>query len=75
VAKHSQASQATVHVARQADRLHVAVVDDGRGGATEGAGSGLAGLRDRVRAVDGTFQLASPVGVGTTISVEVPCGS
>ncbi|WP_426564892.1 sensor histidine kinase [Angustibacter sp. McL0619] len=80
VARHSGAKQASVHIelrhdAAGRDRLQVAVVDDGDGGATEGAGSGLVGLRDRVRAVDGTFQLISPVGVGTTIAVEVPCES
>jgi signal transduction histidine kinase len=80
VARHSGAQQASVHVelrhdATGRDRLQVAVVDDGKGGATEAAGSGLNGLRDRVQAVDGTFQLISPVGVGTTIAVEVPCES
>jgi signal transduction histidine kinase len=80
VARHSGAQQASVHVelrrdATGRDRLQVAVVDDGKGGATEAAGSGLTGLRDRVQAVDGTFQLVSPVGVGTTIAVEVPCES
>ncbi len=38
-------------------------------------GGGLAGLRDRVRAVDGTFRLDSPAGAGTTITVELPCAS
>jgi len=75
VARHSGATRASVHVEQRGDRLQVAVVDDGRGGAREGAGSGLTGLRDRVRAVDGTFQMTSPTGVGTTIAVEVPCAS
>ena len=38
-------------------------------------GSGLAGLRDRVRAVDGTFRLHSSPAGGTTVTVEVPCAS
>jgi signal transduction histidine kinase len=75
VARHSGARSATVYVEQSGDRLKLAIVDDGRGGAVEAAGSGLAGLRDRVVAVDGRFTLTSPPGGGTTIAVEVPCES
>lgn len=75
VAKHSGASRAGVHVERDGDRLLVAVSDDGHGGATESPNGGLAGLRDRVRAVDGTFRLQSSPTGGTTVTVEVPCAS
>jgi signal transduction histidine kinase len=75
IARHAAARHATVHVERDRDRLLVSVADDGRGGATETPGSGLAGLRDRVAAIDGTFVLHSPPGGGTTVTVEVPCGS
>lgn len=75
VAKYAGAGRATVHVERDGDRLLVSVADDGRGGASERPGSGLAGLRDRVAAVDGTFRLLSPPGGGTTVTVELPCES
>ena len=75
VARHAQARHVDVHVEREGDRLLVSVADDGLGGATERPGSGLAGLRDRVQAVDGTFSLSSPPGGGTTMTVEVPCAS
>jgi signal transduction histidine kinase len=75
VARHAQARHVDVCVEREGDRLLVSVADDGLGGATEKPGSGLAGLRDRVQAVDGTFSLTSPPGGGTTMTVEVPCGS
>jgi signal transduction histidine kinase len=75
VARHSGARRATVYVEQSGDRLKLAIVDDGRGGAVEAAGSGLTGLRDRVAAVDGRFTLTSPPGGGTTIAVEVPCES
>ena len=75
VARHAQAKHVDVRVEREADRLLLSVADDGVGGATEHPGSGLAGLRDRVQAVDGTFRLTSPPGGGTTMTVEVPCGS
>ena len=75
IARHSGATRAAVHVERDGDRLLVAVSDDGRGGATEEPGGGLAGLRDRVAAVDGTFRLQSSPTGGTTVTVEVPCAS
>ena len=75
VARHSGARSATVYVEQSGDRLKLAIVDDGRGGAVEASGSGLTGLRDRVAAVDGRFTLTSPPGGGTTIAVEVPCES
>jgi signal transduction histidine kinase len=75
IAKHAQAKRASVHVERMADRLLVSVSDDGRGGAVLAPDSGLAGLRDRVQAVDGTFHLQSSPEGGTTVSVEVPCAS
>jgi signal transduction histidine kinase len=75
VARHSGARNVTVYVEQSGDRLKVAVVDDGRGGAIEAAGSGLTGLRDRAAAVEGRFTMTSPPGGGTTIAVEVPCES
>ena len=52
--------------------LVVAITDDGIGGAVPTYDSGLGGLRDRVEALDGVFELESPVGVGTTIHAELP---
>jgi signal transduction histidine kinase len=75
VAKHSGARQVTVQLRRSDDRLWARVIDDGRGGADEGGGSGLAGIRRRVAAHDGTFELVSPTGGPTTLTVSVPCGS
>jgi signal transduction histidine kinase len=60
---------------REGETLVVTVVDDGHGGADELAGSGIAGLRDRARAVDGSFELDSPVGGPTTVKVGLPCVS
>jgi signal transduction histidine kinase len=55
--------------------LRISVSDDGRGGAELSPGSGLEGLRGRVAALDGTFELDSPPGKGTQLTVEVPCAS
>lgn len=73
--KHAGASLVTLHAGRRDGRLVVTVSDDGVGGATPRAGSGLAGLADRVAALGGVLRIDSPVGVGTTLSAELPCGS
>ena len=54
--------------------LVVVVGDDGRGGA-DPQGSGLAGLRARVEALDGRLQRArAPAASGTVVEVRLPCG-
>jgi signal transduction histidine kinase len=75
IAKHSHAEHATVRLHRRGDRLCLEITDDGRGGADEGGGSGLGGIRRRVEAHDGTFALVSPAGGPTTLTVRLPCGS
>jgi signal transduction histidine kinase len=75
VAKHARAerAQVTVRLAPD-DRLTIQVQDDGIGGADPNA-AGLAGLRDRVRALDGEMHLLSPEGGPTVLLVELPCAS
>jgi signal transduction histidine kinase len=75
IAKHSGASHATVRLRRQEDRLCADITDDGSGGADSRDGSGLSGIRRRVEAHDGTFELSSPPGGPTVLHVSVPCGS
>jgi signal transduction histidine kinase len=79
VAKHAGAESVRVRASLVPDdhpaRLRVEVQDDGRGGALPSPGSGLEGLRGRVAALDGTFELDSPPGKGTRLTVEVPCAS
>jgi signal transduction histidine kinase len=73
ITKHAQASQAEVVVQRAGDRLHIIVSDDGVGGADPFRGTGLAGLAKRTASVDGTFEIASPPGGPTLITVDLPC--
>ncbi|MFI6645044.1 sensor histidine kinase [Streptomyces sp. NPDC050504] len=75
ISKHSGAKAATVLLARAGGTLYVTIGDDGHGGADDGAGSGLVGIRRRVAALDGTTRISSPVGGPTEIEVELPCGS
>ncbi|QYG95020.1 sensor histidine kinase [Iamia sp. SCSIO 61187] len=72
VARHSGAHRARVLVADEGSRLVVEVSDDGIGGASADRGTGLRGLADRVRAVDGTFRVTSPTGGPSTIRAELP---
>jgi signal transduction histidine kinase len=73
IAKHAQASQAEVFVQRANDRLHIIVSDDGVGGADPAHGTGLAGLAKRAASVDGTFEIVSPPGGPTLLTVDLPC--
>jgi len=74
-ARHSRASAVTVDVRTTGDLVRIVVTDDGVGGADEAAGSGLAGIRRRTAAHDGTLLLTSPPGGPTTLEVTLPCGS
>ena len=72
--KHAHADSVAVCVAI-ADGLVVAeVADDGCGGATVGAGTGLVGLADRVEALGGSLTVTSPPGAGTRVRAEIPLG-
>lgn len=72
VGKHSGAGSATLEVRQHDGTLRLRVADDGRGGARPGRGGGLAGLAERVRTVDGTIDVDSPVGGPTAVVIELP---
>jgi signal transduction histidine kinase len=71
--KHAHAHVVTVRAMIDCAELVVEISDDGVGGATLHDGRGLQGLADRVAAVHGQFQLHSPAGEGTRITVRIPC--
>ncbi|MFI2452305.1 sensor histidine kinase [Streptomyces sp. NPDC019539] len=72
VSKHSGARTASVDVWRREDRLLIQVQDDGRGGASPSGGTGMAGLAERLGAVDGLFVVDSPAGGPTVVTAELP---
>jgi PAS domain S-box-containing protein len=72
VAKYARASTARVMATRSKGHLVVTVDDDGIGGARPSRDSGLAGLADRVAAVDGTLTISSEPGHGTHIRADIP---
>jgi signal transduction histidine kinase len=75
VAKHARASQVIVSIDQEAGVLAVRVSDDGVGGARADAGSGLAGLSDRLDALGGTLDVMSDPAHGTTLTARIPCES
>jgi signal transduction histidine kinase len=74
VAKHSGAATCRVLVGCTDDRLVVVIEDDGTGGAVQAPGHGLAGLADRLQAVDGRLAVDSPRGGPTRLTADLPCG-
>jgi signal transduction histidine kinase len=74
IGKHAAASSATVTVTEAHGTMTIEVVDDGRGGADTERGTGLRGLADRVEALGGRLRVWTPVGGGTRVRAELPCG-
>lgn len=80
VSKHSRATRASVDVWRVENRIMLQVTDNGLGGATGPGGDlaagtgggGLAGLAERLDAVDGLLVVDSPAGGPTTVTAELP---
>jgi PAS domain S-box-containing protein len=72
VAKYADATHASVRLARENGVLQIEVRDDGKGGAQATPGSGLAGLADRVGALDGVLEVDSPPGEGTVLRAVLP---
>jgi signal transduction histidine kinase len=79
VAQHARASRASLTCVQHGPWLRIVVRDNGQGGAAldrlGSSSSGLAGLADRVSAVDGHLSIASPPGGPTAITVDLPSHS
>ncbi|MFD8717027.1 sensor histidine kinase [Streptomyces sp. NPDC059629] len=71
--KHSGADRIWVDVHHIDGMLRISVTDHGRGGATIGAGSGLAGVERRLGTFDGVLAVSSPAGGPTMVTMEIPC--
>lgn len=73
-AKHARSTRSWVQMTDDGRALRIQVGDNGCGGADPG-GSGLAGLRARVAALDGTMSVESSPGEGTVVRVTLPTGA
>ena len=74
VAKYAEASSARVRVVEDANELVFDVVDDGGGfdPTARGYGTGLQGIADRLGALDGSLEVTSAPGRGTSVRGRVP---
>jgi len=80
VREHSDAATVRVEIDGGAEATTLRVTDDGHGFSSAGepaderehAGLGLAGMRERIRLLDGTFEVESAPGGPTTIFASVP---
>ncbi|MGO2749489.1 MAG: sensor histidine kinase [Pseudoclavibacter sp.] len=72
--RHSGASRVQLSVEVRAGSVVLRVADDGRGFelADESVGFGLAGLRDRATAIDGSVDIATARDRGTIVTVTIP---
>jgi signal transduction histidine kinase len=70
--RYARAGSIRISVRLLDETLHVEVVDDGVGRAIESRGSGIEGLRDRVDAAGGRFELESRPGRGTRVAAAIP---
>jgi PAS domain S-box-containing protein len=74
VARYAEATRVTVCIARRSGSALVSVEDDGIGGASSDAGSGIRGLVDRIDALGGSLTVRSEAGKGTRIAAQIPLG-
>jgi signal transduction histidine kinase len=70
--RHAQAAGMDIDAQIDGSELVLSIRDDGIGGADSSNGSGLIGLIDRVEALGGHLQIASPSGSGTALHVTIP---
>jgi two-component system sensor histidine kinase DesK len=75
VVKHSGAQRCEVSLSRDNGFVRLSVADDGRGAESLDGGSGLAGMRERVARVGGTFEVGAREKVGIAVRVAIPAGA
>jgi signal transduction histidine kinase len=74
VVRHSQATKALVSLSSGATEVRLVVFDDGQGfdPTARSSGIGLIGMRERLRAVGGEFQIISTAEGGTEVHASIP---
>lgn len=76
VVRYAKAKHVTVDLVRSAGRMSLSFRDDGVGLPASVSASrlshGIAGMRQRVRALNGEFRIEGAPGAGTTIEVHLP---
>ena len=75
IANHAQARRVEVNVRMKEENLLMTIQDDGSGfdaGSIPSGHYGILGIKERVRLVNGNFEIQSENGKGTTLKIEVP---
>lgn len=73
-ARHAEARNVWISVCHQDQCIVLTVRDDGRGAGHLRPGNGLAGMRERLEAVDGSLQIEARPGDGVCLRAAVPAG-
>jgi len=75
IAKHAQAGRVEVNVRMKEESLLMTIQDDGSGfdaGSIPSGHYGILGIKERVRLVNGSFDIQSENGKGTTLKINIP---
>ncbi len=77
IIKHANASEATIHLTNHDDSFNIMVEDNGKGFKTDGItsktnGMGLKSIDKRVTHLNGTLDIESLPGNGTTVIIDIP---
>jgi signal transduction histidine kinase len=75
VARHSNANAVTVTLAQDANAIVLTISDNGVGfDVNQAQGVGLSSMQERLTLLEGTLQVKSERGSGTTVTARVPAG-
>jgi len=73
VQRHARAKHVDIRLAQNEKLLHLTIQDDGKGFSPDREkGMGLLGMQERVRRLNGVFEVNSEPGHGSTIRVDLP---
>ncbi len=76
IIKHSQATEASISINKYDDSLNIIVEDNGAGFDSRNIlkkdGMGLSSLEKRIEHIEGTLEIDTTLGKGTTILIDIP---
>ncbi|WP_293301252.1 tetratricopeptide repeat protein [Pedobacter sp. UBA4863] len=75
IIKHAQATEAVVQLTTTSTHLDITIEDNGRGfeiDKIDNKGIGISNLNNRIKLLNGSFELQSRIGEGTNIYINIP---
>ncbi|NOQ94489.1 MAG: sensor histidine kinase [Methylophaga sp.] len=75
IARHAEATKVVINIRRNDKKVVLSVKDDGNGfdASIKPTGFGLAGMKERVDILTGTFEVVSALRQGVSVTIELPC--